>query len=607
MTAADIAAFFDGMMPQQLHREDIAGVVIAIVKDDQVLFAKGYGYADVAKKIPVSTDATLFRPGSISKLFVWTSVMQQVEQGKLDLDHDVNEYLDFKVPPYEGKPITLRHIMTHTAGFEEAIKDLFVPNAASLKSLSEYLPSHMPQRIFPPGVTPAYSNYATALAAYMVQRVSGVPFVEYVDRFIYKPLGMNRTTFAQPLPENLAPLMSAGYARASGGGKAYEFVGAFPAGSVSASAMDMTRFMMAHLRDGELDGARILKAETARLMHTRQFAVNPVLNGMALGFYEETRNGHRIIGHGGDTAYFHSDLHLMADSNLGFFISYNSAGKGELDPRGEVWHAFLDRYFPSTPPADATLASAKQDAASVSGSYVISRRPATSILSIVGLLSTISVAADADGNLSVPMFRSANGVVKKWREIAPQVWRETDGQELITFQRDAVGRETIGLGYPFMVFQKTSFARNGAVNQMIGGGSLIIILLTLILWPVTAIIRWHYGVRREGDGGRSTFAFAARALVAFNLVAVVILIWVGTKAVDPGAANSSLDFALRLLQVCLLLGLLGAVVAVISAMRTLSARAWWFTKLHAVVLALACVGFSWFIVHWNFLHASLMY
>jgi CubicO group peptidase (beta-lactamase class C family) len=126
LTVADVHAFLDGFMPMQLERENIAGAVVLVVKDGAIFFAKGYGYSDVQKKTPVTVDATLFRPGSISKLFTWTAVMQLVEQGKLDLDRDINEYLDFKIPPKFGKPITLRNVMTHTPGFEEQIKDLFI-------------------------------------------------------------------------------------------------------------------------------------------------------------------------------------------------------------------------------------------------------------------------------------------------------------------------------------------------------------------------------------------------------------------------------------------------------------------------------------------------
>src|SRR6266581_8352709 len=333
LTAADVEAFLAGVMPLQLAREDIAGAVIMIVKDGKVLFKQGYGYADVEKKTPVSPDNTLFRPGSISKLFTWTSVMQLVEQGKLDLDRDVNDYLDYKIPPAFSKPITLRNILTHTPGFEETAKELFVADASKMRPLGEYLREHIPGRIFPPGVTPAYSNYATAMAGYIVQRTSGKPFEQYVADNIFIPLGMGHTTFVQPLPPNLSPLMSSGYQRASKEAKPYEFVQAFPAGSVATSAADMCIFMMAHLQDGRWNDKQILKPETAKLMHSRAFGSDPRLNGMALGFYEETRNGHRIIGHGGDTLYFHSDLHLIHASNVGFFVSYNSAGKGEVSER----------------------------------------------------------------------------------------------------------------------------------------------------------------------------------------------------------------------------------------------------------------------------------
>src|SRR5208283_4976803 len=167
MTAVDLEVFLDGLMPAQLEREDIAGAVVAVVKDGQVRFAKGYGYSDMAKRTPVTPDATLFRIASISKLFVWTSVMQLVEQGKLDLNRDVNDYLDFKIPPAYGKPITLRNLMTHTPGFEETGKDSAVADAQHLFPIDHYLKHHLPERIFPPGVVPAYSNYGAALAAYI--------------------------------------------------------------------------------------------------------------------------------------------------------------------------------------------------------------------------------------------------------------------------------------------------------------------------------------------------------------------------------------------------------------------------------------------------------
>ncbi len=333
LTPSDIEAFLDGLMPLQLAREDVAGATISVVKGGKVIFAKGYGYSDVAKRTAVSPDNTIFRPGSVGKLITWTAVMQQVEQGKLNLDRDINDYLDFKIPEAYGKPITLRNLMTHTPGFEELAEEVVVPGANDLKPLGDDLKHRIPARIFPPGVTPAYSNYGATLAGRILERVSGQPFNDYLDEHIFKPLGMSHSTCREPLPGNLSSLMSNGYKVASQPAEPFEFIEVLPAGSCSSTASDMAKFMIAHLQDGRFDGAQILRPETVQLMHSRQFGYHDDMNGMAGEFYEETRNGHRIIGHAGDTNFFHTDLHLIPDTGLGFFVSYNSLGKGEDSPR----------------------------------------------------------------------------------------------------------------------------------------------------------------------------------------------------------------------------------------------------------------------------------
>src|SRR5579859_7413646 len=300
LTADDLGAFLDGLMPLEIENADIAGAVVAVVKDGKLVLARGYGYADVAKKEPVLPETTLFRPGSISKLFTWTAVMQLVEQGKLDLDRDVNEYLDFRIPPAFGKPITLRNIMTHTSGFEETVKDLILKDGQPVP-IRDYLTRHMPERIFPPGEFGAYSNYATCIAGYIVQRVSGEKFEDYIAHHIFAPLGMQRATFVQPLPPNLKDMMSSGYKKATEDAKPFELVTPAPAGALSITADDITHFMIAHLNRGAYNGAQILRPETADLMHSALWRPGPGLNSMCLGFYEDSRNGHRAIAHGGDT------------------------------------------------------------------------------------------------------------------------------------------------------------------------------------------------------------------------------------------------------------------------------------------------------------------
>ena len=199
LTKQDFETFLDALIPSELRTRNIAGAVVSVVKDGQVLLQKGYGYADFEAKKPVIPDQTLFRPGSISKLFTATAVMQLVEQGKLDLDRDVNDYLDFAIPKTYPEPITLRRLLTHTAGFEETLKNLFVARESDMKPLGTYLVNQMPARIFPPGKIPSYSNYGFTLAGYIVERVSGEKFERYIDNHILKPLKMNNSTFDQPL------------------------------------------------------------------------------------------------------------------------------------------------------------------------------------------------------------------------------------------------------------------------------------------------------------------------------------------------------------------------------------------------------------------------
>src|SRR5271170_4953954 len=254
---ADLQAFFDGIIPMQLERSDIAGASVLVIKDGSVLLQKGYGYADEKAKKPVDPNTTIFRLASISKLFTWVSVMQLQEQGKLDIDTDVNRYLDFEIKPAFGKPITLRNLMTHTGGFEEENRDIIITDPKWAISLRDFEIQNQPKRLFPPGIIPGYSNYGVGLASYIVQRVSGEPFEQYVEEHIFSPLGMTHSTFYQPPPKGFAATPSEGYRDSTEkppvGFEVFNPVGA---GGLSSTASDMGRFGMALLNGGELDGPR---------------------------------------------------------------------------------------------------------------------------------------------------------------------------------------------------------------------------------------------------------------------------------------------------------------------------------------------------------------
>ena len=610
LTANDLGAFLDGFMPQEIEHADIAGAVVAVVKDGQLVLAKGYGYADVAKKTAVSPETTLFRPGSISKLFTWTAVMQQVEQGKLNLDHDVNDYLDFKIPPAFGKPITMRDIMTHRSGFEETAKDLFVGSAEDLRPLPQYLQAHMPARIFPPGTTPAYSNYATTLAAYIVERVSGQDFNDYVEEHFFKPLNMTHATFRQPLPEALKPFMSNGYLLGSGEPKAFEDVQVAPAGSLSASAVDMTHFMIMHLQNGRYGDVQILKPETAIEMHARQEGWPPAMNAMCLGFYEQLENGHRVISHGGDTVYFHSDLFLILDANVGIFVSYNSAGRGEIDARGLLYDKFMDRYFPAPPRNEPVLATAAQDGQSVVGDYNVSRRFETNVLAVTTAIGETKVSFNPkDNTISMKGFKGLNQQPTHYREIAPMVFLDLDGKKKVAFVKDATGRRVAYIDYPFMVFQQVNdtIDKQG-VNYFVIGFSLCVIVLTLLLWPIGAMMRKHYGKPLTLNDGAKRLRMLVR-LVCFGVVIFVVgLLLFVSKLSNPSGLSERTDGWLHLLQVIGLIAGLGSLIAIYNAVKSWGdGQQWFWNKLWNTFLAFGCLGFFWFIYHWHLLNFHLNY
>ena len=609
LTQSDLEAFLDGLVPLQIAREDIAGVVISVVKDGKPFFAKGYGYSNLEKRTPVSPDATLFRPGSISKLFCWTAIMQQVEQGKLDLDRDINDYLDFKIPQTFPQPITLRNVMTHTPGFEETVQELFVADASDLKPLDQYVKRHLPVRIFPAGTVPAYSNYATTLAGYILQRVSGEPFADYIEGHIFKPLRMSHSTVRQPLPDNLKPLMSNGYDVASEPAKPFEWVEAAPAGSSSVTAADMQHFLIAHLQNGKYEGSQILRPETAIMMHTRQFSSLSDLSGIALGFYEETRNGHRIIGHAGDTGYFHSDLHLIPDANLGFFISYNSAGKGETRAREAVWQAFLDRYFPYQLPPASVQASAAADSQTVAGRYIISRRSETTILKVLNVLGESKVSANSDGTITLDSLKEPSGIPKKLEEIGPLMFRAVHEQDRVGFKRDQSGRLVLVTDFPVFVFQRSPVNEDSAFDLPLIIGAITILLLTLALWPVAVLVRRHYGQKLNLAPQERRLRLSVRLSCLFDLVFLcgfAVFFSLSDKEIE--LLSPRFNPLLRIMQLVGWVGVMGALAALYHALRSWRQQGRWFwSKLGDSLIALACVTFVWFVFTWNMLHWSLRY
>ena len=593
----DLEAWMDGYLPYALERGRIPGAVVVVVRGGEVVLEKGYGYSDVAKRAPVLPETTLFRPGSVSKLFTWTAVMQQVEAGKIDLDKDVNAYLDFKIPPYDGKPITMRNIMTHTAGFEESIRHLISSDPKAVMTLKKQMPLALPERVFAPGTTPAYSNYATALAGYIVERVSGEDFDTYIENHIFKPLGMTHSSFRQPLPARLVPHMSKGYPDITGKPQPFEMVIPAPAGSLSSSGADMAKFMIAHLNDG----AGLMKPETAKMMHDFKAPGVGPLNSMALGFYEQLVNGQRAIAHGGDTVWFHSYLWLFPDADTGVFVSMNSAGKDGAAGavRSALFHKFADRYLPgpAEKPAQVDAKTAAQHAQMMVGNYISSRGSFTNFMSVFGLLSQATIGLTEDGKISVPALDGLGAGAREWVEVEPFVWRDTGtGERLAAEVEDGrVVRWSIDAGSPFMVFEPAPASVNAAWLNPALLLAFGIILLAALAWPVRALVRRSF---------KAEFALQGKALRAYRLSRIFAWLslgalagWIGLIAAfsaDIGSIGGPLDWLIHLLRILTPLAAFGLLAtAAWHLWLSIQDKRRWTMKLGAVLLILAALVLVW--------------
>ncbi|RQD73751.1 MAG: class C beta-lactamase-related serine hydrolase, partial [Candidatus Syntrophonatronum acetioxidans] len=433
----EVEAFLDGILAQQKEEFNFTGATLALVKEGEVVLKKGYGYADLEDRTPVDPGTTLFRPGSVSKLLTWTAVMQLVEEGKLDLEADVSKYLDFEIPgpmlqgsKGEPEPITLHHLMTHTPGFEDRGEGLFLLSREKMLPLGDYLKAYMPERVFPPGEILAYSNYGTALAGYIVERVSGLPFATYVEENIFQPLGMDHSTFRQPPQEHVEGEMARAYNYVGGEYHegTFEYVQGKPAGSMSSTASDLASFMLAHLQGGYYQGERILEEETTRQMHRQQFTHHPSLEGVCYGFFEATYNGRRVITHGGDTILFHSGLYLLPQEELGLFVSYNG---GNVFARESLFQAFMDRYYPQPyTPAPPPPQGALERALPYTGEYHPLRRSFTTLEKILVLMQPIHINVQEEGYLVASYF----GETEQYVEVEPGIYtsRRVEGTNLIS-------------------------------------------------------------------------------------------------------------------------------------------------------------------------------
>ncbi len=593
--AEDVGPFLDRLIRTQLARHGIPGAAVALVKGSKILHLGGYGRSDLQRGTPVSAESTLFRTGSVSKSFTWTAVLQLVEQGKLDLHADVNRYLTaFRIPATYPDPITLAHLLTHTAGFEDRAFGVYARTPAELAPLGAFVTSQMPARIFPPGEVSAYSNYGACLAGYIVERVSGVPFENYVEAHILAPLGMAGSSFRQPLPREFESRLAKGYRDSLEPG-AFELNLAVPAGALSATAADMSGFMIALLQGGRVGGARILDARSARAMQERQFSNHPAVSGLTYGFQELNIGGQRVLAQPGDMLYFTTALFLLPQHDLGLYVAYNR-GRATDAPM-ELLENILGWFFPSPPwvlPAAPAPRSAS-DPGRFAGGYRITRRNETGLGKLRKLFAPVRVRVAAPGVLHISGLRVVPESL--WRETKPGVFRDLSSPEIVAFRTDASGRAThlFEGNFPIAAYTRLPWY---------GDPELHFALLALCL-PFFAVtpLAWTLSALRHSSGGDLSLDWRSR-MAAASMCVVNLLFLLGMIGVI--ANGRELLFGLTpLARTVLFLPPLSAALTILSLV--LAGTAWrrnrWRlrSRLYYSLLGLLGLVFIGSLYYWNLL------
>lgn len=626
LTKADVDAWLDGAVGSALPTTGIPGAAVSVVADGQVLTTRGYGLADTGTEgtpaRPVDPDRTLFRVGSVSKVVSATAVMQLVEEGRLDLDADVQEYLDFDLDTPKGA-VTLRHLLTHTSGFEEVITGL-IGTPGSERDLGDVMRTDPPEQVFAPGTTPAYSNYGASLAGYVAERVGGKPFVDLVQDEVLDRAGMTSSSFAQPLPDDLDARLAKGYPDDTQPAYPTEVVNAAPAGALSATASDMARFMLGHLGDLPADQA-LLDPATLDEMHrpalgADQLGTLAAGQRMDLGFFDDSTPGVPAFGHDGDTNVFHTAMRMFPDSDAGIFVTFNGNGRDAVDTlelRTTVLQGFADRYLREDDGAAASAPAPQGDpeaAAALAGTWLSSRSPFSNPGALLNLSGQTEIVPRADGTVAITPkpLGVTTGVYEK---VGDDLWREVGGDAVIATRASADGGpvDAIAWGASFTLLRAEPWqVASTAIPGLLA--AVAVLLVSVVVWPVTAIAGFGRRRRARADSAddavatprprRSRTLLLSRIGQAVTLVALLGWTAAAVQAlslVDVGAGT------LRTLQALQVVGVLAVIPAALAVWQAVRSRRGLWIVVGRVLVLVALIGVAAFAIGFRLLAPSVSY
>lgn len=575
-TELSLEAFIETEMLAKMEELNVAGATMALVRDGEVIYAKGFGQADMEKDRPVKADDTLFRWGSISKIFTWTAIMQLVEQGKVSLDADVNDYLvDIRIPEAFGGPVRVKDLMAHTPGFEdEGLGHLFESDPANVLPLKEYLLKYQPKRVRPAGVAFAYSNYGSALAGHIVANVSGMPFEDYMEANVFGPLGMQDTTFREPMyehrndgmPPEMVDRLSKGFVVEEGGPSQVEkftYIGGVgPAGAVTSTATDMAKFATMHLSGCALGEVRILQPKTCATMHSvlRPLNASGEANNLH-GFFQFRRiGGHNRVGHNGGTIRFFSEMGLYPDYDFAFLMSVNTTTGPQLNKHME--EAIVTRLFgdnTTTPDPIEPPAGFIDRAHKYTGHYQMTRRNYSSIEVLYSLFQgSAKVTVDEDAYLVLHL----GGEETRLAEVRRNLFRAVKKDEYYEFVENAAG-EVIYLK-ALASFDKVSWYQAPENRLLLIGTTFLFLLIGLIAISVRSLKRFAQQDDMIVKQARR------RILLSLGLWLAFLVLFVTSILLLVSSGQILSDFPSPLTVIALSIGLLAVIVALVPTVSTVT-------------------------------------
>ena len=585
---ADLESYMDGVIAGLMEAEHVAGVTVSIVSGNQVLLSKGYGLANVQDGLPVSADKTRFQIASITKLFTWTAVMQLVEQDKLDLHTDIQEYLpELTIPKTYADPITMAHLMSHTAGFEDRPVGLFDSQQMTLR---DALQTNLPKRVRPPGHLFSYSNHGSAIAGLIVANVSGVTWEDYVQQNILAPLGMKETRTEQPYTEEIDANMSRGYRYSSGQyiAQPYTYCPIAPAAAITTTADDMTRFMRAHLNQGLFSGVHILQPPTVELMHSDLHRNHPLATPWAHGFHVHEQNSVRSIGHNGGMLHFFSNLRLYPTQDLGIFVAQNTAASTIVN---HIADAFFDRYVaPVEHVAKSSGLSQVSPHPAVSGLYTRLTRNESGVTKISRILSPVRVRTSPAGTLWIGD--------REFQAISPLEFK-SDRDAKAVFVLDEKGRPK-NMFLDFVSFDRIPWYELPRFQLGLLTTCLITLASAVVGWPVLTFARWSLNAPAlEPKGDHLALTFVAWSM---GLVSILMVAFVAMNASSAGPFFRNEISAVRALVHASPLFGIGVLLSGFCTVRAWRNSAWLLRwRLHYSLVFAALFSLTCFFYHWNIL------